>query len=534
MVGRAEREELLLLLEEKHRRAARDNLSAFCRYIDIPGAPINEADPDCEQFYPDTVTPAAHHELINAALMRVEARKSKRLMIFMPPGSAKSTYATVVFPSWFMGRKRGRNVICASYGTDLARKFSRKTRQIVRSSQYKHVFNTELVADNRSVEDWALDSSSTYMCAGLMAGITGNRADGMVIDDPIKGRQDADSPTIRETIWQEYLSSARTRVKPGGFIVIIQTRWHEDDLSGRILPANWNGESGKVIARDGEEWEVICLQAQCEREDDPLGRKIGEWLWTEWFPPKHWAQEKKSQGERNWSALYQQRPTPSEGGIFKRQWPKRYNARPAHEGVIIQSIDTGNKPGELNDPSVIGTWLWTRLGYYLLHVWRDRVDFPTLKHVVKNMAKDWKPGGIIVEDKASGTQLIQELRADREFGYPIIAFDPTPHGDKIMRANNVSPIVEAGLMFLPEEASWLIDFESEFFAFPLSATKDQVDMVSQFLKWGHSNMVAFEAYGSGNKLAGLGGFDTDNSRSQIDENTGFGRVRSHSDTSGFS
>ncbi len=527
--GRSDKELLLELYEEKLRRRARDDLNAYCRHIEIPGAPIND-DEECEEFYPDTVTPSAHHQLLNNALMRVELGNVRRLMVFMPPGSAKSTYATVVFPSWFMGRKRGRNVICASYNTDLARKFSRKTRQIVRSSRYQDIFDTSLVADNRSVEDWALLNSSTYMCAGIMAGITGNRADGMVIDDPIKGRQDADSQTIRETIWQEYLASVRTRVKPGGFIVIIQTRWHEDDLSGRILPQDWNGQSGKVIARDGEEWEVICLQAECEVDDDPLGRKRGEWLWTEWFTPEHWAQEKITQGSRNWDALYQQKPKPSEGGMFKRPWVKRYKARP-FEGQIIQSVDSGNKPGQLNDPSVVGTWLVTRLGWYLLDVWRDRVDFPTLKHTVKNLANDWKPGGIIIEDKASGTQLIQELRATTRL--PVIAFDPTPHGDKVMRANDVSPLVESGLVFLPEEATWLIDFEREFFSFPLSTTKDQVDMLSQFLKWAHKHTVMLEVIGSGNKVAGLGGFDTESSQSQIDEDTGFGRVRSHTDTSGF-
>lgn len=531
-MSRAAREELLALLEEKHRRQARDNLDAFCKYIEIPGAPIND-DPSCAEFYPDTVTPAEHHRLINRTLMRVEAKELRRVMIFMPPGSAKSTYATVVFPAWFMGRKRGRNVICASYGTDLARKFSRKTRQIVRGPQYRRVFGTALVADNRSVEDWALENSSTYMCAGIQAGITGNRADGIVIDDPIKGRQAADSPTIRDQVWEEYLASVRTRVKPGGFVVIIQTRWHEDDLSGRILPKTWNGESGTVTARDGEQWEVICLQAQCSRTDDPLGRQVGEWLWTDWFTPAHWTQEKKTQGERNWSALYQQCPTPSEGGMFKRAWPQRYKERPG-EGLIVQSIDTGNKPKEINDPSVCSTWLVARHGYYLLDVWRERVAFPDLKRSILNLAARWKPGAIIIEDKASGQQLIQEFRAMtpaqlREYKVgrlPVIPFDPTPHGDKIIRANNVSPLVEAGLMFLPEVASWLLEFEAEFFAFPLSTTKDQVDSLSQFFKWAHKHGQQLQAWSVPRESA-LG------SQSQIDTEKGYGTVASDTDWSGF-
>lgn len=525
-MGAPEKLELLRLLEEKHRRRARDDLNAYCQYIEIPGAPVNDSDPDCEEFYPTTVTPAAHHRLINDALMRVERGEIKRLMIFMPPGSAKSTYATVAFPTWYMGRNRGKNIICASYGSDLAAKFGRRCRQITRSGQFARLFDARLVADNRAANDWSLTNSSTYMAGGMLSGITGNRADGVVIDDPLKGRQAADSPTIRNTVWEEYKSSVRTRLKPNGFIVLIQTRWHEDDPSGRILPANWNGQSGWVTAKDGERWYVICLQAQCERDDDPLGRKRGEWLWTEWFTPEHWAQERVTQGERNWSALYQQRPTPSEGGMFKRTWVKRYGAPPA-AGTIIQSVDSGNKPGELNDPSVIGTWLVGENDWYLLHVWRQRVDYPTLKHTVKNLAVTWKPSGIIIEDKASGTQLIQELRATTKL--PVIAFDPTPHGDKTMRANDVSPLVEAGRVFLPEEAEWLIDFESELFAFPLSGTKDQVDMLSQFLKWAHRHSVDITAVGSGARVS-TSAFD---GGSQVDEERGFGTVRGTTDTSGF-
>jgi predicted phage terminase large subunit-like protein len=524
----AEKRELLQLLEEKLRRRARDDLNAYCRYIEIPGVPINEDDPDCEQFYPDNVTPAAHHELLNHALMKVEAGEIRRLMVFMPPGSAKSTYGSVSFPTWFMGRKRGRNVICASYGSDLAKRFGRKCRQITRSKRYLGVFDTELVADNRAADDWSLTNESTYKAGGILSGITGNRADGLVIDDPVKGRADADSTVIREKAWEEYKSSLRTRLKPNGFILIISTRWHEDDLSGRILPQNWDGESGWVTAKDGEQWYVICLQAQCETDSDPLGRKRGEWLWTEWFSPEHWAQEKITQGSRNWDALYQQKPKPSEGGIFKRAWVPRYRVPPV-EGIIVQSIDTGNKPKEINDPSVCTTWLVTPLHWYLLHVWRDRVAFPDLLHSIKGLAATWKPTGIVIEDKASGTQLIQTLRAETRL--PVIPFDPSPHGDKIMRAQNVSPLVEAGRVLLPEQADWLIDFESEFFGFPISATKDQVDSVSQFLKWAHKDSMVMEAWGSGQQRAGIGAFGSQGS--QIDIERGFGTVRSDTDLSGY-
>lgn len=526
-MARAEKAELLSLLEEKRRRAAANDLNAYCSYIEIPGVPVND-NPDCEEFYPDSVTPAKHHKLINNALMRVECGEIRRLMIFMPPGSAKSSYATVVFPTWCMGKKAKRNIICTSYGSTLAQKFGRKSRQITRSKQYNEIFKTTLTADNKAADDWSITNESTYMAAGILAGITGNRADGLIIDDPIKGRADSDSETIRDKVWEAYKTDLRTRLKPNGFIAIIQTRWHEDDLSGRILPKNWKGESGFVAAQDGEQWYVICLPAQCNREDDPLGREIGEWLWTDWFSLEHWEQEKKTQGERNWSALYQQCPTPSEGGIFKRHWFQRYST-PTQDGIVIQSIDTGNKPGELNDPSVIGTWRIAKDGYQLLHVWRERVDFPSLKRAVRSAAMQWHPSGVIIEDKASGTQLIQELRADSDFKYSVIPFDPTKHGDKIMRANDVSPIVEGGRVWLPNEAPWLLDFESEIFAFPISSTKDQVDMLSQFLKWAHKHTISLTAWDTGQVSESIAIGEAP----RIDHSIGYGVVSSGTNIEGF-
>jgi predicted phage terminase large subunit-like protein len=525
-VGAAEKLELLTLLEEKRRRVARDDLNAYCSYIEIPGAPINDDDPDCEEFYADTVTPAAHHRLINGSLMKVESGEIRRLMVFMPPGSAKSTYGTIAFPTWFIGKKPGRHAISTSYGSDLATRFGRKCRQITRSDKYRELFDAELNADNRAANDWSLSNASTYMSAGILGGLTGNRADLIVIDDPIKGRDAADSPTIRDKVWEEYKASIRTRLKPGGSIVIIQTRWHEDDLSGRILPATWKGESGWVTAKDGEKWFVICLPAQCEHADDPLGRKVGDWLWTDWFTPEHWAQERIVQGERNWSALYQQRPTPSEGGIFKRIWPQRYVAAPSEFQLVVQTVDSANKPGELNDYSVVHTYGITKQGYYHLDTWREKVDYPTLKHSVKNLAAKWNPNVLLIEDKASGQQLIQELRSTTRL--PIVSIEP--EGDKIIRAFGVSSIVESGMLFLPESAPWLIDFESEFFAFPLSTYKDQVDALTQFLKWVHPRMVQLEAWGAGKLLEGyaLGGRG-----SQLDTERGYGTVRSDTNLDGF-
>lgn len=473
--------ELLLLLEEQHRQRARDDLNYYCRYIDIPGVPIS-GDEDCEQFYPDSVIPAKHHELINHALQKVESGEIKRLMVFMPPGSAKSTYASVVFPSYYMGKNPSKNIISTSYASGLARKFGRKVRSICRSSKFSELWGAALTQDNKAADDWSLDNGSTYMGGGILSGITGNRADGLIIDDPVKGREDADSAVIREKTWEAYLNDLDTRIKPGGWQLIIQTRWHEDDLSGRILPETYDGESGWITSRQGEPWYVICLQAECERDDDPLGRKIGEWLWTDWFTPEFWMAKKKKQGERNWSALYQQRPKPSEGSLVKRAWPMRYKIPPVAFSRIVLSCDTAYKPEQINDPSVIGAWGELRTGYYLLDVWRDRVEYPELKRALVMMAKKWNPSAVLIEDKASGQSLIQECRASTKL--PVIAID-TEGQSKVVRLIEVSPLIESGQLFLPESAPWLLDYESELFGFPLATHDDQVDMTSQFLKWAH-------------------------------------------------
>ncbi|WP_228729854.1 phage terminase large subunit [Shewanella avicenniae] len=500
----AEEIELLMLLEAERRQQAIDNLDNYCRYIEIPSVPLKEDecplgdkcdDPNCTMhetstaFYPITVEPAEHHRLLNSKLMDVEAGRIKRLMVMMPPGSAKSTYGTVTFPTWYMGKHPNENIICTSYGSSLAKKFGRKCRAITSSKGYNELFGVYLNADNRAVDDWSISNGATYMCGGILSGITGNRANGLVIDDPVKGREDADSPTIREKTWEAYLNDLRTRLKPNGWIIIIQTRWHEDDLSGRILPKDWNGESGWITSRDGEDWYVLCLQAQCETDTDPLGRKRGEWLWTEWFTPEHWAREKRVQGSRNWESLYQQRPKPLDGSLIKRAWPKRYGTPPSEFSRVVISLDTAYKPEQHNDPSVATIWGELDENHYLLHVWRDRVEYPSLKRILASLYMQWRPDAVLIEDKASGQSLIQECREGiklegfpKPIRMPVIAIDPQGV-NKLDRLIAVSPMIEAGQFWLPVAAPWLPDYESELFGFPLSANDDQVDSTSQYLKW---------------------------------------------------
>ena len=278
----------------------------------MPGRPVGE-DPDTEFFEPIETTLAEHHRLLLTKLDEVSKTRHGRLMVFMPPGSAKSTYASVVFPSRYLGEQGGRKVILASYGDDLARKMGRRTRSIVKQPRYAGIYKAGLASDSQAANEFALTNGSEYMACGILGGVTGHRANGIIIDDPIKGREQANSETVRQKTFDAYEDDLKTRLIPGGWIVIIQTRWHQDDLSGRILPENWNGESGKILCRDGNEWDVICLQAKCEVDNDPLGRARGEYLWPEWFDQKHWAQFE--QNVRTWAALYQQRPVPLDGDL---------------------------------------------------------------------------------------------------------------------------------------------------------------------------------------------------------------------------
>jgi len=314
------------------RQRARASLVEFSQSIEIPGVPlvdIKDDDLTTETTYaPVESRIAKHHLLLLQALQRCVETPRGRLLVHMPPGSAKSTYASVVMPAWAMGRQKNTQIILASYGTSIAAKQSRKVRAIMRDPRYTSIWPEKpiLLDDQRAVDDWQLTNGSSMMAAGLLAGITGNRADGIIIDDPVANREQADSPTIREKTYNEYIDTAMTRAKPRMWVVIIMTRWSESDLAGMILPENYSGESGLIKCRDGQTWEVLSVPAEAEREDDPLGRKVGEFLWPEWFSREHWSTWRDNpRAARTWSALYQQRPAPFAGLHFSREMFKRFD-----------------------------------------------------------------------------------------------------------------------------------------------------------------------------------------------------------------
>lgn len=360
------------LIEAAKVRMAQERFDYFCRYVEIPGAPTDEQDSEDDDFEGRRLSGplVTHHQLLADKLQAVESGEIKRLMIFMPPGSAKSTYGSVLFPAWFMGRKRRRNVICATYGSDFAMKIGRRTRGVIKQPHYAKVFGMTVSAESAAADNWIIENGNEYMAGGIQSGITGNRADLIVVDDPVKNRAEADSETTRNKIWEEWEASIKTRAKPQCRYVIIQTRWHADDLSGRLLPEDWNGESGQILCRDGQYWEVICLQAEATRPDDPLGRPKGEMIWKEWFDDDHWISARTNL--RNWYALYQQIPSGEEGLEFKREWFELYDVkdRPQHLNVYMTSDHAPSGNGDYN---VFRIWgVDPQRNLWLLDSFRDK------------------------------------------------------------------------------------------------------------------------------------------------------------------
>lgn len=460
------------------RRKARTSLAAYANAIDVPGKPASD-DEDEWLFHPIETTVAAHHRLIMEALQQIAVTPYGRLMLFLPPGSAKSTYASVVFPTWEMGRKPGSKIILASYGSDLARRHGRRARQIVRSPKYQGIFGAGISSETSAADEWALTNGSEYIAAGLLSGVTGNRASGILIDDPVKGREDADSEVIRKKTREAYEDDLMTRLMPGGWVAIIQTRWHEEDLAGGILPTNYAGESGDILCRDGQVWRVICLPAKCERADDPLGRQPGEYLWPEWFGPKHWAlYEGNPAARRTWSALYQQRPTPEDGDYFRREWFRWYDKPPPRDTLqIYGASDYAVKgvEGDFTEHGVFGVDPDDNI--FVLDWWRKQTTSDVWVETLLDLGERWKPIGWAEEkgqiDKSVGP-FLDRRQLERNVHFAREQFASS--ADKPTRAQSIRGRMAMGKVYFPRNAPWLADVVRNLLMFPNGAHDDTADV----------------------------------------------------------
>jgi predicted phage terminase large subunit-like protein len=419
---------------------------------------------------------AAHTRAIVDHLEAVECGEIRRLMIFMPPRHGKSLIATQMFPAWYLGRHPDRFVISASYSQDLSDDFGRKVRNLVSDPLHRAVFPTCMLSDDSSsMRRFNTTIGGAYYAVGRGGPITGRGAHLLIIDDLLKDAEEAQSETIRRALHEWYSSVAYTRLQPGAAIVLIATRWHEDDLAGWLLREH-----------DDEGWTVLSMPAIAERDES--WRKEGEPLWPSHFPLQTLELNKSAIGSAAWASLYQQRPAAAEGAIFKREWWQHYTDQPT-AGRIAQSWDTSFGKNTQGDYSVCTTWAATNNGYYLLNVWRARVDFPALKAQLVSQAGFWHPSAILVEDTASGQSLIQELRTTNLPILPIKA-----DSDKVSRASAVTPLIESGRVFLPQSTGWLQDFIDELAAFPNGAHDDSVDSLTQALNYLRRNSMGGSMY----------------------------------------
>lgn len=463
-------------LEELKAERAKASYLDFVRSIDMPGAPISDDD-DEERFYPERLKPALHHRLFCGIAQRIVEGKIRRAMIFAPPGSAKSTYLSVGLPPFAMGRKPRTNIISVSYGSDLARKFGRKCRQIARSKDFSDIFGCSLSADSSAADEWALTNGSEYMSGGILSGVTGNRADGLIIDDPVRGQRDADSPAFQQSTWDAYNSDIVTRLKPGAWQVIIQTRWSERDLSGQLLPDAWRGQSGFIRCKDGHDWYVCTLPMEAEHDDDPLGRAKGDLLWGEYFNAGDVGKIKAAPHmSRTWASLYQQRPAPDEGTYFKREWLRWYETRPAHLRFYAASDWAVTKDGgDYTVHVVVG--VDPNNDIYVLDVWRGQQLTNVSADVMASLVKQYQPiawaedrDQIVNSIGPFLNQRLVELQA-----YVAREAFTMGRNDKEMRAQSIRGRAAMGKLYLPRQAPWLAELLSEMLTFPAGRNDDQVD-----------------------------------------------------------
>lgn len=386
------------------------------------------------------------------------------LVLSIPPQHGKSMTITETLPSWYLGKFPTKRIIEASYSEDFAQLFGR--RNLRKIEQFgKELFNIEKgnIANNTEFE--LSNGIGGMISRGILSGVTGRPADLMIIDDPVKNRQEADSKTYRDRVWAEWNDSFKSRLSFGAKVIIIQTRWHEDDFAGRIIK---------------NEKHVTVVNLKCEADNnDPLGRKPGEALCPEIGKGNEWLKDFKStfttkEGSRTWNALYQGSPTPDDGNIFKRKWFKYYEKLPTLPYMLI-SVDATFKDKEDNDFVSIQVWGKRNSDFYLIDRVKKHFGFTETLNVIRQLRNKYnKCSAVLIEDKANGSAIVEVLQREFSGIIPI-----NPEGGKIARANAVSPSFESGNVYFPKNKQWLYDYETELVSFPNAEHDDDVDCTTQ-------------------------------------------------------
>ena len=411
-----------------------------------------------------------HHKKMAKAFDDIASGKLKRLIINMPPRNTKSEFASHLFPAYLLGKNPKLKIIEATHTADLAINFGRKVRDLIDSEEYHELFpETELKADSRSAGKWLTNKGGEYYAAGIGGALAGRGADLFIIDDP-HSEQDAMSDKAMEEAYEWFMAGPRQRLQPGGAIVIVMTRWSKKDLTGRLI---------KKMAQDqgADQWQVI---------EFPAILPSGNSLWKEFWKLEELESIKASVSPSKWAAQYMQRPTGEGISIIPKEWFMVWeNEKPPKCEYLIQSYDTAFLKSERADFTAITTWgVWYPEGkigeemytgndahLILIDCIKERFDFPELKAEALRLYDFWQPDTVIIEAKASGLPLVQELR---RVGIPVNTFSPGKGQDKIARLNSVSPIFQDGRVWIPENR-WGEELMEEVSDFPNGENDDLVD-----------------------------------------------------------
>jgi predicted phage terminase large subunit-like protein len=480
---------------ERLRQDAKTSLSAFAEYMN-PDEP-----------------PAPHHEWLCTQLEGVDRGEIMQLIISMPPGHAKSTYCSHLFPAWYMGRHPNNKYIQAGHTQDFVEKeFGLRVKTIIESPEFQDVFpGVEISASSKASGAWNLKAQrGRYVAKGIGQGISGYRGNIAAIDDPYAKRADAESPAMRKGVFDWFMSDLLPRLLPKSPVIVIATRWHPLDLCGVLEDRTKKGI--------GKPWKVVNLAAICEDPDDALDRPMFEGdyetymkmvadaeagipgakealqraqraaLWADFYTLEWLLEKKASLPPRDWNSLYRGKPVDENGGVIQSSWLFRYENLP-DDGTNGQnmrkrttlSVDCASKDGQRNDYTVITIWIEdTSNIHYLAQVYRGRWQFEPMVEAINAAAEKWHVQAILVEDKGAGTQYIQTQA--HKAPAPVIAIS-TNNDSKQFRFDGVTPMFQAGEVLIPHASSWLADYESELLGFPGAAHDDQVDSTSQYLAW---------------------------------------------------
>jgi len=414
-----------------------------------------------------------HHKIMAEAFERVANGDLKRLIINMPPRHTKSEFASYLLPAWFLGQYPEKKIIQTAHTAELSVGFGRKVRNLVDSDDYKEIFpELGLRADSKAAGRWSTSKGGEYFAIGVGGAVTGKGADLLIIDDPHSEQegQSADAGVF-DKVYDWYTSGPRQRLQPGGAIIIVMTRWHKRDLTGKIVKTS--------VQREGmDEWEVI---------EFPAIMPSGNALWPEFWSLTELEALRSELPAPKWQAQYQQDPSSEESALVKREWWKKWEEeRPPQCEFIIQSWDTAFLKTQRADYSACTTWGVfyqpddtgvTQPNIILLDAYKERLEFPELKKCAFEFYNEFEPDACIVEAKAAGTPLIFELRA---MGIPVSEYTPSRGNDKISRVNAVSDLFASGIVWCPE-TRFAEEVIEEFASFPAGEHDDLVDSSTQAL-----------------------------------------------------